>query len=82
MISTLKSFLQPLKNITETTNTLEWYLTSLAVAARKHSLEHASDLSGIHDSQFSRLLVSSKYKSEIILSDLSRKAVKVVSWKV
>ena len=79
MISTLKTFLQPLKNLTETTNSLAWYLTSLAASAPKHSLEHASDLSGIHDSQFSRLLASSRSESELILSDLSRKAVKILS---
>jgi hypothetical protein len=79
MISTLKNFLRPLKNMTETTNTLEWYLTSLAASTAKHSLEHASDLSDIHGSQFSRLLSGSKLESELILSDLSKKGVKILS---
>ena len=79
MVSTLKNFFRPLKNLIETTNTLEWYLTSLAASASKHSLEHASDLSGIHSSQFSRLLAGSRLESELILSDLSKKAVKVLA---
>ncbi len=74
MTSTLKNFLHPLKNLFETTKTLEWYLTSLAAAAPKHTLENASDLSGIDASQFSRLLAGSKVESEVILSNLSRKA--------
>jgi hypothetical protein len=79
MISTLKKFFQPLKTIAKTTNTLEWYLASLAVTTPKHSLEHASDLSGIHGSQFSRFLSGSRLESELILSDLSRKAVNILS---
>ena len=79
MICTLKTFFRPLKNCTEPTKTLTSYLESLAVAAPKHSLDHASEWSGIHASQFSRLLASSSKESESILSNLSGKAAKILS---
>lgn len=79
MITTLKKFLSPLKNIIKTTETLEWYLVSLAADSTKHTLENASTISGIHSSQFSRLLVSSADKSRLLLSDLSKKAAKTIT---
>lgn len=78
MISTLKNFFRPLKNITQATEVLQWYLVSLATETSKHTLEFASEISGIHASQFSRLLSGSVENSELILSDLSRKAAKSI----
>jgi hypothetical protein len=79
MISTLKNFLSPLKNLVETTEVLEWYLASLAAESPKHTLGNASDLSSISSSQFSRLLAGSVTTSELILSNLSAKSVKMIT---
>ena len=79
MISTLKNFLSPLKNVTEATDVLKWYLISLAAESVKHTLENASNLSGFHATQFSRLLVKSVEASELILADLAAKAVKIIT---
>jgi hypothetical protein len=79
MISTLKNFLSPLKNVTEATDVLKWYLISLTTEAVKHTLENASSLSGFHASQFSRMLAASVGVSELILSNLSAKAVKMIA---
>ena len=79
MISTLKNFLRPLKNFIRISDVLEWYLVSLAVESTKHTLEHASKLSGFSASQFSRFLTGASGTSEIILANLSKKAVKILS---
>jgi hypothetical protein len=52
-----------------------WYLISLMVKAPKHSLSFASQLSGLHKSQFSRLLSKSR---EIALSNLD-KLIRIVT---
>jgi hypothetical protein len=64
MISTLKGLFRPLKSILDVSEVLRWYLVSLAIQTPKHTLEHASEISGIHASQFSRLLSGSVESSE------------------
>lgn len=53
--------------------TLSWYLLSLAVEAQKHTLSHASQLSGIHVSQFSRVLKKTPETGLHALQECSQK---------
>lgn len=76
MIRTLKKFFYPAKNFMSKNSVLEWYLTSLAVGTRKHSLEHASKISGIHASQFSKLLSKNPEYAVKMLTCLSEKYAK------
>ncbi len=69
-----------------------WYVISLMVTTRKHSLEHASAISGKNSSQFSRLLKDHPDTAIYTLEDLSgrqgkkySKAMKTLGklpWKV
>ena len=69
-----------------------WYIISLMVITRKHSLDHAALISGKNRSQFSRLLKEHPDVAVLTLKDLSRrearkwskalKALKGLPWKV
>ena len=50
-----------------------WYVVSLLVSTRKHSLQHASELSGLHPSQFSRLLCNHDQIMADALAHLSKR---------
>lgn len=56
-----------------------WYLISLMIITRKHSLEHASSVSGKKNSQFSRLLKNHRDTSIYTLDDLSKRQGKKYS---
>jgi hypothetical protein len=69
-----------------------WYIISLMVITRKHSLHHASLISGKAKSQFSRMLKDHPDTAILTLKDLSRRearkwskaleALKGLPWKV
>jgi len=69
-----------------------WYLISLMVITRKHSLDHASFISGKNKSQFSRLLQDHPGTAVYTLDNLSKKqarqfskamtTLKSLPWKV
>jgi hypothetical protein len=56
-----------------------WYIISLMITTRKHSLEHASAISGKNSSQFSRLLKEHPDTTIYTLKDLSRRQGKKYS---
>lgn len=69
-----------------------WYLISLMVVTRKHSLDHAASISGKNRSQFGRLLKDHSGIAVLSLQDLSKrqarkfskamKLLKGLPWKV
>jgi len=50
-----------------------WYLLSLLVPTRKHSLRHAAEVSGLYPSQFSRLLCNHDQMMADALAHLSKR---------
>ncbi|MCP4403387.1 MAG: transposase [bacterium] len=50
-----------------------WYVVSLLVSTRKHSLRHAAEVSGLHSSQFSRLLCHHEQAMADALAHLSKR---------
>lgn len=60
-------------------NVCFWYLLSLMICARKHSLHAAAELSGLHTSQFSRFLNNHAGLAVYRLQNLSKKQVKRLS---
>lgn len=50
-----------------------WYVISLLVSTRKHSLRHAAEVSGWHSSQFSRLLSNHDQTAADALAHLSKR---------
>ncbi len=56
-----------------------WYLISLMIETRKHSLTSASELSGLGISSFSKFLQNNKDVIMHTLKDLSKKQAKIYS---
>ncbi len=56
-----------------------WYLISLMVETRKHSLTFASELSGISKSAFSKFLMNNKKVIKLTLDDLSKRQARICS---
>jgi mRNA-degrading endonuclease RelE of RelBE toxin-antitoxin system len=56
-----------------------YYLLSLMIGTRKHSLKHASALSGLNKSQFSRLLSNHTKTAVYTIESLSKKQAKICS---
>ncbi len=56
-----------------------WYLISLMVETRKHSLTFASGLSGISKSAFSKFLMNNKDVIKLTLEDLSKRQARIYS---
>lgn len=56
-----------------------WYLLSLMVETRKHSLSFASVLSGLNKAQFSRFLKNNRKTVAYTLDSLSKKQAKILS---
>jgi len=56
-----------------------WYLISLMVETRKHSLTFASELSGISKSAFSKFLMNNKKVIKLTLDDLSKRQARIYS---
>lgn len=56
-----------------------WYMLSIMVSTRKHSLEFASEISGKDKSLFSRFLKEHSDISILTLQDLSKKQAKKIS---
>ena len=50
-----------------------WYIISLILITRKHSLDHASSISGKNKSQFSRFLKDHPDIAVLTLKDLSKR---------
>lgn len=69
-----------------------WYLVSLLVDTRKHSLHFAASLSELHPSQFSKFLRNHHHTAAVALEELSKqharqwavalKEVKGLPWKI
>jgi hypothetical protein len=69
-----------------------WYVISLMIITRKHSLDHASSISGKSKSLFSRFLKEHPQLAVLTLSDLSKRdagkcskamqTLKGLPWKV
>ncbi len=53
-----------------------WYLVSLLVPTRKHSLRPAAEVSGFHSSQFIRLLCNHEQTMADALAHLSKRQVR------
>jgi predicted HTH domain antitoxin len=56
-----------------------WYMISLMVETRKHSLTFASELSGITKSAFSKFLMNNKKAAKLTLDDLSKRQARIYS---
>lgn len=56
-----------------------WYLISLMVETRKHSLTFASELSGISKSAFSKFLMNNEKAAKLTLDDLSKRQAEIYS---
>jgi hypothetical protein len=56
-----------------------WYMISLMVGTRKHSLTFASELSGITKSAFSKFLMNNKKAAKLTLDDLSKRQARIYS---
>ncbi|MCP4130898.1 MAG: hypothetical protein GY754_07935 [bacterium] len=56
-----------------------WYLLSLMVETRKHSLSSASVLSGLNKSQFSKFLKKNRKTVAYTLDSLSKKQAKILA---
>lgn len=56
-----------------------WYLLSIMISSKKHSLNFASTISGINSSQFSRFLQFSSGVLPITFENLSKKTSKIIS---
>jgi len=50
-----------------------WYLLSLMVETRKHSVTFASELSGISKSVFSKFLMNNKDVTKLMSDDISKR---------
>ena len=56
-----------------------WYLISLMLETRKHSLTFASELSGISKSAFSKFLMNNKNVIKLTPDDLSKRQARIYS---